>query len=60
MVKKRGRGRPKMKRGEQRTVSVSFRVTPAENRSLKAAAKAAKTTRSEWLRSTALEAAGAT
>lgn len=49
-----------MKRGEQRTVPVSFRVTPAEHRALVTAAKAAKTTRSEWLRSTALEAAGAT
>lgn len=47
-----------MARGEQRTVPVSFRVTQAENRALKVAAKAAEMTRSEWLRSTALDAAG--
>jgi uncharacterized protein (DUF1778 family) len=49
-----------MARGAQRRISVSFRVTPAENLALKAAAKAVKLTRSEWLRTTALDAAGAT
>lgn len=58
MVKKRGRGRPKMKRGEQRDTLISFRVNPAEKRVVEAAAKAAKLSRATWVRSVVVAAAG--
>jgi hypothetical protein len=52
-------GRPKLGRGEQKGVAVSFRVNAAEKRALAAAAKAAKVPLAKWLRSTTLAAAGA-
>ncbi len=55
---KRGRGRPKMGRGESKDEPISFRVNPAQMRAVEAAAKAARMTRAAWVRSVVLAAAG--
>ena len=49
-------GRPKLGKGEQKGVMVSFRVNGAERRALVAAAKAAKVPLAKWLRATTLAA----
>ena len=51
-------GRPKLSKGEQKAVAVSFRVNAAEKRALVAAAKAAKVPLAKWLRTATLTAAG--
>ena len=53
-------GRPKLARGEQKGIMVSFRVNAAERRALIAAAKAAKVSLATWLRAAALAAATVT
>ena len=49
-------GRPKLARGEQKWIMVSFRVNAAERRALIAAAKAAKVSLATWLAQIVAEA----
>ena len=45
-------GRPKLAKGEAKAAMLRIRATPDELRAFDKAAKAGKTSRSEWIRST--------
>jgi hypothetical protein len=48
--KPRPRGRPKLPKDQIRSVYRAFKVTPKEDRKIRAASKAAKMDDSEWIR----------
>ncbi|NUN49113.1 MAG: ribbon-helix-helix protein, CopG family [Candidatus Brocadiae bacterium] len=48
--KKKGRGRPKLKRGDAKSVLIQVRVTPEEAKAIEAQAEQQGRPRSEWIR----------
>jgi uncharacterized protein (DUF1778 family) len=54
MKKKRGRGRPKLARGQAKAQFINLRFAPDEAKQIDDAAKRAKLKRAKWARNTLL------